>query len=258
MTGTIGTVQPVVESYTTGSAAGRWPANLILTHSPDCQQTGTADVPATKGVPQAELLNGISGAGRSHSRNGDQWTPTFGNGDGTETVATWNCAPGCPVAALNTQSGDTSNPSRFFTTTEWDPQVDVPFLYVAKPSRRERNAGLDGMPEHVTNTDTPPGTPGSGSPRPGANRNGAAANFHPTVKPVALMRHLVRLVTRPGGTVLDPFLGSGTTAVAATLEGFDWIGCELTDDYLPIIQARVAWAEQHQPEPDLTLFNDAQ
>jgi len=72
------------------------------------------------------------------------------------------------------------------------------------------------------------------------------------------MRHLVRLVTPPGGTVLDPFLGSGTTAVAATLEGFDWIGCELTDDYLPIIQARVAWAEQHQPEPDLTLFNDAQ
>ena len=68
------------------------------------------------------------------------------------------------------------------------------------------------------------------------------SNFHPTVKPVALIRHLIRLITPPGGTVLDPFLGSGTTAVAAILEGFDWIGCELTDDYLPIIEARTTWA----------------
>jgi SAM-dependent methyltransferase len=63
---------------------------------------------------------------------------------------------------------------------------------------------------------------------------------HPTVKPLALMRWLVRLVTPPGGTVLDPFLGSGTTAEAAALEGFDVIGCELTADYLPLIAARLA------------------
>ena len=82
------------------------------------------------------------------------------------------------------------------------------------------------------------------------------ANHHPTVKPVELMRWLVRLVTPPGGTVLDPFLGSGTTAVAAILEGFEWIGCELTDDYLPIIHARTEWAEQNRPQPDLTLFGE--
>jgi len=128
-------------------------------------------------------------------------------------------------------------------------------LYVAKPSRRERNAGLDGMPEQpAPKMDDGPFVSETGRD----STQVRAANFHPTVKPVALMRHLVRLVTPPGGTVLDPFLGSGTTAVAATLEGFAWIGCELTDDYLPIIEARVAWAEQHQPEPDLTLFNDAQ
>jgi DNA modification methylase len=72
----------------------------------------------------------------------------------------------------------------------------------------------------------------------------ANANYHPTVKPVALMRHLVRLVTPPGGTVLDPFAGSGTTLVAAVLEGMNAIGCEMTDEYLPIIEGRVAWAEE--------------
>jgi DNA modification methylase len=80
---------------------------------------------------------------------------------------------------------------------------------------------------------------------PDGRRPGTAnANHHPTVKPVALMRHLVRLVTPPGGTVLDPFAGSGTTLVAAVLEGMNAIGCEMTDEYLPIIRGRVAWAEE--------------
>ena len=92
------------------------------------------------------------------------------------------------------------------------------FFYCAKASKSERNAGLDDV-----------------------------ANTHPTVKPLALMRYLIKLVTPPGGTVLDPFLGSGTTAVAATLEGFEWIGCEMTEDYWPIIEARVVWA-QNQPK----------
>jgi site-specific DNA-methyltransferase (adenine-specific) len=73
-----------------------------------------------------------------------------------------------------------------------------------------------------------------------------AQNFHPTVKPLALMRYLVKLVTPPAGTVLDPFLGSGSTAVACVLEGFEWVGCEMTEDYWPIIEARVQWAE-NQP-----------
>lgn len=65
------------------------------------------------------------------------------------------------------------------------------------------------------------------------------ANVHPTVKPTDLMRHLVRLVTPPGGTVLDPFLGSGTTAIAAEMEGFDWIGIEREAEYVAIAEARL-------------------
>ena len=62
---------------------------------------------------------------------------------------------------------------------------------------------------------------------------------HATVKPLTLMRYLVRMVTPPGGIVLDPFAGSGTTIEAALLEGFQSIGIELTDEYLPLIQQRI-------------------
>lgn len=72
---------------------------------------------------------------------------------------------------------------------------------------------------------------------------------HPTVKPLALMRWLVRLVTPPGGTVLEPFAGSGTTVEACALEGFACIAIEREPDYLPLIQARLARVEAAQPEP---------
>ena len=62
---------------------------------------------------------------------------------------------------------------------------------------------------------------------------------HPTVKPLAIMRWLIRLVTPPGGTVLDPFAGSGTTIEAALIEGFDPVGIEMEPDYLPLIQHRI-------------------
>ena len=62
---------------------------------------------------------------------------------------------------------------------------------------------------------------------------------HPTVKPLAIMRWLIRLVTPPGGTVLDPFAGSGTTIEAALIEGFDPVGIEMEADYLPLIQHRI-------------------
>ena len=115
------------------------------------------------------------------------------------------------------------------------------FFYCAKASKSERNAGLEGF-EPKRESDRPSDDkPGGDNPR---NRtNESKQNFHPTVKPIALMRYLVKLVTPPNGTVLDPFLGSGTTAVAAILEGFNWMGCEMTEDYWPIIEARVAWAE---------------
>ena len=76
------------------------------------------------------------------------------------------------------------------------------------------------------------------------------------MKPIALMRYLVRLVTPPGGTVLEPFAGSGTTLAAAILEGFNAIGCELTADYLPIIEGRIAGAQQQYVEAHDNLFGE--
>jgi site-specific DNA-methyltransferase (adenine-specific) len=115
------------------------------------------------------------------------------------------------------------------------------FFYCAKASRAERNAGLEHL-EPQRHSDRPSDDlPGGDNPR---NRtNTPQTNFHPTVKPLALIRYLITLITPPNGTVLDPFLGSGTTAVAATQLGFSWVGCELTADYWPIIEARVKHAE---------------
>jgi site-specific DNA-methyltransferase (adenine-specific) len=78
----------------------------------------------------------------------------------------------------------------------------------------------------------------------GLNRIKRVRNHHPTVKPIALMRWLVRLVMPPGGTVLDPFAGSGTTLMAAVLEGFNCIGIEREQDYIEIAGARIEWAKK--------------
>ena len=64
-------------------------------------------------------------------------------------------------------------------------------------------------------------------------------NCHPTVKPIALMSYLIRLVTPPGGIVLDPFAGSGSTLIAAQQEGFNGVGCELNPEYIEIARARI-------------------
>jgi len=122
------------------------------------------------------------------------------------------------------------------------------FFYCPKPGKKERNAGLDELPKvrGTAVTGRAPGSAGQGNGKYAGTTETPRANIHPTVKPVALMRYLVRLITPPGGTVLDPFLGSGTTAVAAILEDMQWIGCEMTKDYLPIIRGRVQWA-QRQP-----------
>jgi len=78
--------------------------------------------------------------------------------------------------------------------------------------------------------------------KPSQSEKGAT-NVHPTVKSIALMDWLIRLVTPPGGVVLDPFLGSGTTGVAAVKGGFGFIGIEREAEYLAIARARIEAAE---------------
>jgi len=92
------------------------------------------------------------------------------------------------------------------------------FFYCAKAQPNERQAGLDGL------------------------------NIHPTVKPIELMKYLCKLITPPGGTILEPFLGSGTTAIAANLLGFECIGIERELEYIKVAEARLKyWTLNYEP-----------
>ncbi|MEM7070145.1 MAG: DNA methyltransferase [Pseudomonadota bacterium] len=132
----------------------------------------------------------------------------------------------------------------------------------AKASRSEREEGLD----HLETTKgfqavhRKEGSAGLDNPRAGAGRTAnEVRNIHPTVKPIKLMRWCCRLIGgQKGSVILDPFTGSGTTGAAALLEGFDFIGMELTPEYLPIIDGRIEAArKQYKLEnAQLSLFGD--
>ena len=121
-------------------------------------------------------------------------------------------------------------------------------IQFAKPSRAERERGCAGLPARTgaETVERAEGSAGLNNPRAGAGRTaGEVRNIHPTVKPVALMRWLVRLVTPPGGVVLDPFMGSGSCGVAAVLEGFGYVGIEMMQEYHRIAEARIAHAGRY-------------
>jgi DNA modification methylase len=114
------------------------------------------------------------------------------------------------------------------------------FFYCAKASRKDRDEGLEGFDRVKVKTKSGGGAPNEG--REASSDGGIRANVHPTVKPTALMRYLCRLVTPPGGVVLDPFMGSGSTGKAAILEGFEFVGCEMSPEYFAIARARIEHA----------------
>lgn len=126
-------------------------------------------------------------------------------------------------------SGDSGSAARFF--------------YVAKASKAERNYGLDhldtkqtvggggGIGDYLSDVNSASGKYGS--------EKAPAKNNHPTVKPIALMQYLIKLVTPPQGTVLDPFMGSGTTGIACKRDGFEFIGIEMDEEYIKIAEARI-------------------
>jgi len=121
------------------------------------------------------------------------------------------------------------------------------FFYCAKASKRDRNEGLDGLADGVAGSFVGNVAELSGR-KIGANPdkpNLPGKNTHPTVKPTSLMRYLIKLVTPAGGTVLDPFTGSGSTGKAALLDGYKFVGAELTEEYLPIIEGRLTWAQEN-------------
>jgi DNA modification methylase len=108
------------------------------------------------------------------------------------------------------------------------------FFYQAKVSKAERNMGLDGFEEKEVSIQQP-----HNSKSLEERYEMKTKNNHPTVKPVNLMAYLCRLVTPQGGVVLDPFMGSGSTGIAARLEGFDFIGMEMDSDYMKIAESRI-------------------
>jgi site-specific DNA-methyltransferase (adenine-specific) len=114
------------------------------------------------------------------------------------------------------------------------------FFYCAKASKKERNIGCEGLEEK-------PKVFNGQSDKPSEDMKDVekrfttlpVANFHPTVKPLALMEYLVKLVSRERQVVLDPFMGSGTTGMACVNTGRDFIGIEIDEDYFKIAQARI-------------------
>lgn len=139
--------------------------------------------------------------------------------------------------------GDKEAPS-VHETMRVDGRWPANLIYVSKPTRRERDRGTAGLP-----LATPPAHVNADvdharkMPHAGTGRSAdSLANDHPTIKPVRLMRWCVRLITPPGGVVIDPFLGSGTTGIAAVLEDLRFGGSELQERYHQIARARIQHA----------------
>src|SRR3990172_583126 len=199
---------------------GRWPANVLL------DEEAARQLDAQTG----ELKSG-EGAFKRNSAMGYK-----GNAYGKESRAV-----GTPMLSY----GDSGGASRFF--------------YCAKADRDERERGLESLP--IRERTTPlagRGQPGlkckkcgrwkvSGNPcvcpepefEPSSFDRPPTKNTHPTVKPMDLMRYLIRLVTPRGGTIVDPFAGNGTTLIAAQLEGFSAVGVEKESEYVEIARARI-------------------
>lgn len=114
------------------------------------------------------------------------------------------------------------------------------FFYCAKASKSERNAGLEGMPKVTCQSGMGGAMPVDDDGNERDRFKTVQANHHPTVKPIKLMEYLIRLVTPPQGVVLDPFMGSGTTGVAAKNLGFEFIGIEMNEEYVAIAEKRIA------------------
>jgi len=241
---------------------GRWPANLVMSHTLFCVQRGSQLIKGNASGYNWEPSSNQDNPVKMHNTNIKSCVH-YGN----EEVELWECAPDCPVALLDQQSGvsrsstpgfhgrkdgihvyngnsyyksatmlqggmeygDTGGASRYFSR----------FHYSPKASRAERNRGCEELPEQPTvqfNDGMVGAIRSDGTVvKPAISQQ----NHHPTVKPLALMRWLIRLITPPSGVVLDPFAGSGSTLVAAKEEGFSFIGIEREDEYVSIIEARL-------------------
>jgi DNA modification methylase len=160
-------------------------------------------------------------------------------GPGGKDNGTWGAIQGESIGYNGTK------PSLYQTVRHSLGRWPANIYYCPKASRSEREAGCDELPgkSGAAAVDRMAGTAGVDNPRAGAGRTAEhVKNHHPTVKPVALMKWLVRLVTPPHGVVLEPFAGSGTTVLAAEVEGVSCLAIEREPHYCDIVRARVGAA----------------
>lgn len=192
------------------SEEGRFPANIILDEI------------------AGELLDEQSGitsvTGKRSQKSIDNCIEVRKNNKGNS-----QCDVGGNIKKITEYANDKGGASRFF--------------YQAKVSKAERNMGLDDFEDKVIE-----GRDAGQDERAVAykKRPTPTKNTHPTVKPVSLMAYLCRLVTPPNGIVLDPFMGSGSTGIAAQLEGFRFCGMEMDEDYFKIASARIENYEEYR------------
>lgn len=206
---------------------GRWPPNSVMTHAEGCRRVGTKKVKNIGGSSRHTALGMM---------NDDGWEPKpqpilrNRDKDGFEEVNAWECVEGCPVRALDEQTGVTTSGAMKREVPAYEGESNTKFLRgQSGPSNQHGDSGgasrfypqFEGAPFFYTGKAT----------KKEATLDGRVENVHPTRKPVKLMRWLVKLVTPPGGLVLDPYCGSGSTLVAAVEEGFHYLGFEKDDVY---------------------------
>lgn len=248
------------------ASLGRWPANVILTHHHKCKFNGPATCHKNCPVRMLDEQTGILTSGKllpHHKKRGG-------------AIGTFEIRDRTGESAPN-GTGSSGGASRFFLNTAWSvcnlrgeeddhENVHVRFAYYSKPSRREREGGLEGFAKHGPRVlvGRKEGSAGALNPRAGAGRiSKGRANIHPTVKPKAIIRYLIKLIVPRGGTVIDPFAGSGTIFLAAP-KWCNVIGIEKENSeeqpYYTIAKARMMHAaakHSRKPKPQYTSLMDA-
>lgn len=225
--------------------------------------TGAINIDACR-IHTNEALNGGAGGLLSHQRDGTEpvsdyeqapegrWPANIIHDGSDAVVSAFPDAKGQQGALTGNEPSSKMGAANCYGQMdrrhESTPRIDsgksaARFFYCAKVKPKERDEGLERFIATSASDMTggrKEGSVGINDPRAGAGRTSGAKNNHPTVKPIALMSYLCRLITPPGGTVLDPWMGSGSTGRAAIEEGFNFIGIDLNPDYVTIASARIA------------------
>ncbi|MDI3424655.1 site-specific DNA-methyltransferase [Enterobacter sp. V87_3] len=225
--------------------------------------TGAININACR-IPTDEALHGGAGGLLSHQRDGTEpvtdyeqapegrWPANIIHDGSDAVVSAFPDAKGQQGALTGNEPSSKMGAANCYGQMdrrhESTPRIDdsksaARFFYCAKVKPKERDEGLERFIATSASDMTggrKEGSVGINDPRAGAGRTSGAKNNHPTVKPIALMSYLCRLITPPGGTVLDPWMGSGSTGRAAIEERFNFIGIDLNPDYVTIASARIA------------------